>query len=44
MCICPPTHFGLYCEEEVMRTGLNVGAFVGIVLAVLSFVGKIVLF
>ncbi|VDK36063.1 unnamed protein product, partial [Taenia asiatica] len=43
VCICPPTHFGLYCEEEIMRAGLTVGAFVGIVLAVLAFVGKHIL-
>ncbi|KAL5106290.1 Neural-cadherin [Taenia crassiceps] len=42
VCICPPTHFGLHCEEEVMRAELTVGAFVGIVLAVLSFVGLII--
>nr|CDS18766.1 neural cadherin [Echinococcus granulosus] len=42
VCICPSTHFGLFCEEEVMLSGLTVGGFVGIVLAILSFVGLII--
>lgn len=40
VCHCPPTHFGLFCEEEVMVAYLSVGAFIGIVLAIVSFISK----
>ncbi|VUZ39348.1 unnamed protein product, partial [Hymenolepis diminuta] len=42
VCHCPETHFGLYCEEEVMKANLTVGAFVGIVLSIVCFIGLII--
>uniref|UniRef100_A0A5K3FQJ2 Cadherin_C domain-containing protein n=2 Tax=Mesocestoides corti TaxID=53468 RepID=A0A5K3FQJ2_MESCO len=41
-CDCPTTHFGLFCEAEVMRAGLSVGAFTGIVIAIFAVLGLII--
>ncbi|KAM7536230.1 hypothetical protein Aperf_G00000082111 [Anoplocephala perfoliata] len=42
VCHCPSTHFGLYCEEEVMVANLTVGAFIGIVLSIVCFIFLII--